>query len=366
MLIDYDIVICGAGVVGLAIAKKLSESGKACLLIEKNSHIGSETSSRNSEVIHAGLYYKNSPLKEKFCILGRQLLYDYCSKNSIPFSNCGKYIVGHTDDKSYISDVYKRCHKNNLKDIEILNKNQINDIYPSLNAEIALYSPYTGIIDSHAYMNSLHSQFKGDSVYKCSVEEVKNKKNYLEVITNQGCIRTFNFINSAGLWSYDIAKKMDFDCLIPNHKFVKGNYFSYSGKNPFNHLIYPIPNKDGLGIHLTTDLNSQAKFGPDTEILDIKTYPSEIDYNVNENLKEKFYKCIKDYWPSVNKDKLHAGYSGIRSKAYIDSRAHNDFVIDEINHGYGKAVNLFGIESPGLTSSLAIANYINTLIHNQL
>lgn len=359
-----DCVVIGAGVVGLAIARKMAMAGHEIILLEKENAIGTETSSRNSEVIHAGIYYPTHSLKAKLCVTGNKLLYEYCEQHKIAHQRCGKLIVA-TNKAQHIKlqKLYQQACDNQVVPLSWLDEQQIKHIEPELQATTALFSPSTGIIDSHGYMLSLQGDLEAHNGMIAFNSPLISAE-----ITAQGIILTVGgdepmqlladyVINSAGLYATSVAK--NFKGLathtIPNSYYAKGNYFSLASKAPFSHLIYPIPEEGGLGVHLTLDLAGQARFGPDVEWIE------HIDYQVDPHRGDGFYEAVRNYWPLLPDNSLQAAYSGIRPKIVAANQPAVDFRIDgESLHGIKGLINLFGIESPGLTASLAIADYVNT------
>lgn len=362
MIHDFDTIVIGAGAVGLSVARALSLSKKKVLLLEKEKIIGSGISSRNSEVIHSGIYYPKDSLKRKLCINGKKLLIDFCESKNISYKLVGKLIVAcNNNEVKTLLNIYKNGIDNGVKDIEIYNKYDLQNLEPELKAEKALFSPNTGILDSHGFMVSLLADFEkngGLISYKSSVTSIKNFSDGFALSVNKEEdfeVTSKEVINCAGLNAQEISalisgidKKN-----IPTRYLCKGNYFSYSSKIPFSKLIYPVPNDAGLGVHLTLDLSGRAKFGPDTEWID------KIDYSVSGKLRNSFYKAIKKYFPDVKEDFLMPDYSGIRPKIVNKNDRPSDFLIhSKKDHGINGYFALYGIESPGLTSSLALADYI--------
>jgi L-2-hydroxyglutarate oxidase LhgO len=367
-----DVVVVGAGVVGLAIARELAQDGQSVLLVEKEQSFGMSTSSRNSEVIHAGIYYPKDSLKAKLCVHGNRLLYSYAKERGVPFNNYGKLIVACTlAEQVSLEQIWCRAEENGVSGLERMTQSSIHQVEPELNAIEGIYSPTTGIIDSHSYMLSLLGDFEnagGVISYRTTFERAR-KSNQSEpwVITlksgdgmevfEMSCI---DVINCAGLGAVEVAKKIDglLPLHIPEAYFVKGNYFSLSGKTPFRHLIYPVPEQAGLGVHLTLDLNGRAKFGPDVEHIE-STDEQTIDYVVDPLRVGYFEKQIRQYWPGLPSNSLTPDYSGVRPKIKMNGIVEADFRIDTSEqHGVQGLINLFGIESPGLTASLAIAQEV--------
>lgn len=356
-----DAVVIGAGVVGLACARKLSLSGLSTIVLESQSSMGQGASSRNSEVIHSGIYYQPGSLKAKLCLEGREMLYKYCSARNISHAPIGKWVVANTDEQiSKLENIAHTAKQNSCDEVFWLNIKEAKKYEPELKAKKILVSPRTGIIDSHEYMINLLTDIEANGgilVPNSNVISCKSslKELILKVQSDEPCeINTKFIINSSGIMAPVLAKK--FGCKnipsLPKKGFCKGNYFGYSGKAPFKRLIYPVPDKGGLGIHLTLDLNGRAKFGPDVEWVD------EVNYFIDNNRKESFIREIKYYWPDINPEKLLPDYAGFRAKLETHGNF-SDFVISsEEQNGIKGLVNLFGIESPGLTSSLAIAKEV--------
>lgn len=371
-----DAIVIGAGAVGLAIAAKLSERFSQVLIIDQHPEIGQETSSRNSEVIHTGIYYPQGSLKALLCVRGKQLLYDFCQRYDVPHKAVGKLIVAQTDALSQLESIQQKAIGNGVDDLTLLGAKQLATLEPQLQltasnkAQSALFSPSTGIIDSHVYMQALLHQaesngafFVGNSQFKCAT---KNNDGFVVEIVNvtdhsisELCSPIL--INSAGLHAHTVAHHIENlnPESIPKLHYCRGHYFSYSGKSPFNHLIYPVPEKNitGLGVHGTLDMAGQLRFGPDVQ------YIHDLDYRFSPNLKETFSAAIKRYWPSLDPDKLQPAYTGIRPKLHGPNDAPQDFMIHGQNeHNIEGLVNLYGIESPGLTASLAIAEHVNQVL----
>ncbi|KGJ92889.1 NAD(P)/FAD-dependent oxidoreductase [Colwellia psychrerythraea] len=360
---NVDVLIVGAGVIGLAITAKLSQQFDDVLVIDKNSSFGEETSSRNSEVIHAGIYYPQNSLKAKLCVRGKKMLYHYCQERHIPVNKIGKLLVAHgKQEEAFLKQTIISAKNNGVDDLTWLDQATLAKLEPDLRASAALHSPSTGIIDSHAYMQSLLAQAEqNDAMFVAQTKMISAtpKQGGFEVsLDSQGELLTIQckyLINCAGLHSVALAHTingMD-KSVIPELHWCRGHYFSYQGKSPFKQLIYPIPRDNGLGIHASLDMGGQLKFGPDTQ------YIEHLDYNFPEQLKDKFIKQISQYFPTLSADKLQPSYAGIRPKLQAADDPFKDFVIQtsEIHHLNG-LVNLFGIDSPGLTSSLAIADYV--------
>lgn len=367
-----DSIVIGAGVVGLAIARELAIGGREVIIVERETLIGSITSARNSEVIHAGIYYPAGSAKARLCVAGRKLLYEYCETRNIPFDRCGKLIVATSPEQvAKLQGIRRAAATNGADDLIMVSGEDARRMEPALNCVAALLSPSTGIIDSHAYMQAL----LGDATSR-------GASLALQSVVARGCATSNGIrlmidtpdsapmelladvvINAAGLDAPSVAARIDGldSCHVPRAWFAKGNYYSLSGRAPFSRLVYPVPEPGGLGVHLTLDLGSQAKFGPDVEWLDIQA-SDEIDYRVDPGRADRFYAEIRKYWPGLPDEALAPAYSGVRPKIGPPG-TDADFVIQgPATHGIPGLVNLFGIESPGLTSSLALAGEVCNLV----
>ncbi len=361
-----DCIVIGAGVIGLAVARALALAGREVIVLEASDCIGSGISSRNSEVIHAGIYYPAASLKAKLCVAGRKLLYEYCATHHVPCNPCGKYIVA-TDEqqRSKLQAILDKARINGVDDMLLLDQEEMQHREPRLKCVSALLSPSTGLIDSHAYMLSLQADLEnagGVVVFNAAVSggAVKNDVLELTVLSGDSSSRlaAATVINCAGLGSDKLARSIDGIKIetLPVYSYAKGNYFTYAGKSPFNSLIYPVPNEYGLGVHVTHDMAGNLRFGPDVEWVD------ELNYEVDPNRCESFYEAIRSYWPELPDASLLPAYSGIRPKINGKGLAAADFVIQgKSEHGIDGLINLFGIESPGLTSSLALADYVKAM-----
>jgi len=367
---QVECLVIGAGVVGLAVARELAKQGKEVLLVEQESGIGMQTSSRNSEVIHAGIYYPKGSLKAELCVRGNKMLYQYCLDNNIPHQRAGKFIVAkNATQEVELIKIHKHALENGVEDLRWLDKNQVHKEEPALSVNAALYSPSTGIIDSHAYMLQLQADFErfgGQVVFNTNlaIKHIDKEGVTVELLGQNAELKAKYCVNSAGLEAVNLLQDVaEFPPdQLPTAHYAKGSYFSYGGKVPFSHLIYPVPEVGGLGIHLTLDLSGAAKFGPDVEWLDTQNL-DEFDYKVDPIKAKKFEQAIKSYWPSLEGEKLIADYSGIRPKISGPSETSADFMIQsEQQHGIRGLVNLFGIESPGLTASLAIGERVGKLL----
>lgn len=369
-----DAVVIGGGAVGLAIGRALALAGQETILLEKNRHVGMETSARNSEVIHAGLYYPPGSLKARLCVAGRARLYDFCASHGVAHKRLGKLIVAaRSNQEEELFTILHRARDNGVDDLKYLSMAEMAALEPELAASTGLFSPSTGIVDSHAYMQALlgDAQAAGASLAREAVilSAERHGHRYRLSVQNAGEILTLEtrlLVNSAGLWAQHVARTIDgLDAkFIPPVHFAKGNYVTLNARSPFRHLVYPVPEPGGLGVHLTLDMAGAARFGPNVEWL-AATDPSEIDYAVSPNLAAEFAPRIAAYWPRVTAGMLSPGYSGVRPKIGGRENPNADFRIDGPQaHGLPGLVNLFGMESPGLTASLAIAELVEEMLRD--
>jgi L-2-hydroxyglutarate oxidase LhgO len=364
---SVECVVVGAGIVGLAVARALALAGREVLVLEKERWIGADTSSRNSEVIHAGLYYPEGSLKARFCVAGRKLLYAYCAEHGVPHQRVGKLVVACTEEEvPALRKVIARAEANGVHDLEWIGGNQAREMEPALSCLAAFHSPSTGIIDSHGLMLAYQAdaEAKGAAiVLRAPVlgGRVTSRGFSLDVGgAEKMTLEARLLVNSAGLYAPDFAHRLVGlpPASIPRDYYCRGVYFTLSGKTPFRRLVYPVPEAAGLGVHLTLDLAGHARFGPDTEWID------GIDYTVDPRRGDRFYAAIRSYWPGLPDGALQPGYAGIRPKINSAAEASADFVIQgPESHGVPGLVNLFGIESPGLTASLAIADHVAAKIN---
>lgn len=360
-----DCVVAGAGVVGLAIARRLAVAGRDVIVLEAEGDIGTVTSSRNSEVIHAGIYYPRDSLMARFCVSGRQALYHYCAEHGVPHRNCGKLIVAtNRDENERLASIAERAAANGVTDMRIISGSDARALEPALNCTGALLSPSTGIIDSHAYMLALHGDAEAHGTlfaFHAPLLEARLESDYFALKVGGAAPMTIGcrlFVNAAGHQAPALAHTIDAlpKAQIPKPYLAKGNYFSCATRAPFSRLIYPVPVAGGLGVHLTLDMAGLARFGPDVEWIE------QFDYAVDPARAELFYPAIRKYWPALPDGSLVPAYSGIRPKIVPPSIASQDFVIQgPRDHGVAGLINLFGIESPGLTSSLAIADHVASI-----
>ena len=360
-----ECVVVGAGVIGLAVARRLAQAGREVVVLEAAEGIGTVTSSRNSEVIHAGIYYKAGSLMARTCVAGKKMLYRYCADHGVPHKNCGKLIVATTPKEAEkLQSIRAHAEANGVLDMQMLSGEAARALEPALNCDAALLSPSTGIIDSHAFMLALRGDAEAAGAalaFHTPLLRARAVAGKIELDAGGDAPMTLEcrlLVNSAGLNAPAVARGIDGMPLasIPRAYLAKGNYFSCSRKAPFSHLIYPVPEPGGLGVHLTLDMAGQARFGPDVEWVDT------IDYAVDPARAARFYPAIRKYWPALPDGALMPSYSGMRPKIVPPAVASQDFVIQgPKDHGVAGLINLFGIESPGLTSSLAIADYVDEL-----
>ena len=367
-----DTVVIGAGVVGLAIARELALAGREVIVLEKNAAIGEETSARNSEVIHAGLYYPRGSLKARFCVEGRQRLYEYCEARHIPHRRCGKLLVAtHPGQVRKLDSVQAAAVANGVTDLEQLSAHDVQRLEPQVHALAGFLSPSTGIVDSHAFMLALRGDLEaagGAIATHCRCTAAKHDGATWQLTCATAdvpfSLRARTVVNAAGLHATRVARLLDAaDDTIPRPHFAKGNYFTYSGRSPFAHLVYPLPEDGGLGVHATLDLAGRVRFGPDVEWLRDDVDTDALDYAVDPARSAAFYGAIRNYWPALPDGGLLPAYSGIRPKTSGRGEPAADFSVRRSGErGHARLVQLFGIESPGLTSALAIGVYVADLL----
>lgn len=361
-----DCVVIGAGVVGLAVARALAMAGREVIVLDSENMIGTGTSSRNSEVIHAGIYYPQNSLKALCCVAGKHLLYDYCESHQVPHRRCGKLIVASDDNQlDTLKGIEQKAINNGVTDLQWLDANDVHELEPALHCVGALLSPSTGIIDSHSLMLA----YQGDAEKAGAMlgflspiigGEVMDNGIALDVGGDEAMgLLAQCVVNSAGLYAGEVAhsiRGLNKDS-IPPHYYAKGNYYTLATRSPFSRLIYPVPEAAGLGVHVTIDLAGQARFGPDVEWID------GIDYDVDPARADVFYAAIRSYWPDLPDNSIQPGYAGVRPKLQAPGEPAADFVIQgPTEHGVAGLVNLYGIESPGLTASLSIAERVAALL----
>nr|WP_310371715.1 NAD(P)/FAD-dependent oxidoreductase [Rhodoferax ferrireducens] len=365
MMDQVDAVVIGAGVVGLAVARALALQGREVLVLEAADAIGTGTSSRNSEVIHAGIYYAPGSLKASLCVQGKQLLYAYCAERGIAHQRCGKLIVAtDAEQLAQLEKIRLQAAANGVDDLQLLDRAAARALEPQLECTGALLSPSTGIVDSHALMLALLGDLEnagGLLALNSPLAQMQIAQDAIILEAEDGTrLQARTVVNAAGLQAQALARR----CAgldprhVPPSYYAKGNYFTLAGRAPFQHLIYPAPQAAGLGVHLTLDLGGQAKFGPDVQWVD-----SPDDLVVDPARGKAFYAEVRKYWPGLPDGALLPGYAGIRPKIQAPHEAAKDFLVQgPAVHGVPGLVNLFGIESPGLTSCLAIAEHVARLV----
>ncbi|MEJ1227979.1 NAD(P)/FAD-dependent oxidoreductase [Pseudomonas sp. CCNWLW56] len=366
MRVDIQCVVAGAGVVGLAVAREMARAGHEVLVIESGAAIGMGISSRNSEVIHAGIYYPPGSLKAQLCVEGRHRLYAYCESHGVATRRLGKLIVARDQAQlAGLQALLERGLANGVDDLRLLDRTQALALEPALACVAALYSPSTGIVDSHGLMLALQGDAQAagaDVAFHSPLLGVRIEAGHFTLEVGGSAQMSLScrlLINATGLHAPALARRMEGlpAQTVPDDYLCKGNYFSLAGRAPFRHLIYPAPQAAGLGTHMTLDMAGQARFGPDVEWVDHE------DYRVDPARAEVFYLAIRDYWPGLPDQSLQPAYSGIRPKISAPGEPARDFLISsEAEHGVPGLINLFGIESPGLTSCLAIAAKVRHLL----
>ena len=362
-----DAVVVGAGAVGLAVARELASRGLETLVLEATAGIGNGTSSRNSEVIHAGLHDVPTALKTRLCISGRRALYPYCESHGVGHRRCGKLVVAATPAQvETLRRIERNALANGVEGLRWLDGAQAHDLEPALDVEAALLSSATGIVDSHALMLAYLGDLEnagGGLVLRSPVDRVLARRQGFVLQVGGDApteLETGVLVNAAGLHATALACRIDGldPAQVPRTWFAKGNYYALTSRSPFTHLVYPVPEPGGLGVHLTLDLAGQARFGPDVEWLEAET-PDAIDYAVDPARSIAFYAAIRRYWPGLRDDALVPAYSGVRPKLQGPGAPSSDFMLQGPEaHGVAGLMNLFGIESPGLTASLAIATEV--------
>jgi L-2-hydroxyglutarate oxidase LhgO len=349
-----DAVVIGAGVVGLAVAKALAQLGREVLVLERNLQIGAETSSRNSEVIHAGIYYPAGSNKARLCVRGKELLYEHCHAHGVPHNRCGKLIVATSaEQRNTLHEYTSAARTNGAGLLRWVECDELSQLEPAVTGLAGILSPTTGIIDSHQYMLSLQGLLEasgGVIAFDTAVSHLEVQAPGVCVHSQQGSIHCQTLINCAGLWAPGLGATIDAN--TPTARYAIGHYYSYAG-TPFKHLIYPVAEAGGLGIHVTFDLGGQTRFGPDVRWLE------RVDYSFDDSARDQFVSAIRRYYPDLDATRLQPGYTGIRPKLAKSPGAAEDFVLrGPADHGVAGFINLLGIESPGLTASLAIAEWV--------
>ena len=369
MLTEIDVAIIGAGVIGLAMAGEIAQRKKEVFVFEKNHSFGLETSSRNSEVIHAGIYYPEDSLKTRLCVEGKSLLYELCDRHGIAYKKLGKIIVAASENETtQLEKLYEQGRKNGVEDLMLLSRTELKKLEPNVEARAALLSPSSGILDSYALLKFLYSQARekgAEFVFNTEVIGIERMeaKYRVEIRDREGISAFISrvVINAAGLNSDRIAQLAGIDVAKAGYRlhYCKGEYFSLSSKcrNVVTRLIYPTPEQAGHGIHVTLGLDGRARLGPNAR------YVEAIDYGVDETQRQAFYNSAKRFLPLVELEDLAPEFAGIRPKLQGPGEAFQDFVIaHEEKTGFPGLINLIGIESPGLTASLAIARYVDRMV----
>lgn len=359
----FDCVVVGAGAVGLAVARSIALAGHEVVVAEAASAIGTGASSRNSEVIHAGIYYPTRSLKARLCVAGKHALHDYCRRKSVPHRRIGKLIVAVSDDEVDTLESYRvQAAANGVPDLRWVEREELAELEPELRAVRGLFSPSTGILDSHAYLLALRGDFEdagGMIAFGSPVDGARQTSDGFEVLVGDARVRCRRLINAAGIDAPAVARNIDgLDAsLVPKGWLAKGHYYHLAGKSPFTHLVYPQAGDGGLGVHVTLDMAGGVRFGPDVRWID------EPDYDFDDSRREEFFAAIRRYYPGLDETKLQPAYTGIRPKIVGPGEPAADFLIQGPQaHGLPGLVNLFGIESPGLTASLAIGDEVLALL----
>jgi L-2-hydroxyglutarate oxidase LhgO len=371
MSADVETIVVGAGAVGLAVARTLALSGHEVMVLEQHALIGSETSSRNSEVIHAGIYYPPGSLRATLCVRGKELVYAFCAENNVAHARCGKLLVATNDSQlPKLAAIKETAARNGVADLEPLGGNAARELEPQVACVAALLSPSTGIIDSHGFMLALEGHIEangGSVVLRCPVERIeRDGAGHFRLTTGgdaPGAITCRNLVVSAGLHATKLARTLEFGdaYLPPETYFAKGQYYALSGRSPFGRHIYPMPDGAWLGLHATIDIGGRCKFGPDI------AWIPDIDYSFVPEKLGAFLDFIRSYYPGLELERLHPDYTGIRPKLYREGEPVPDFAIHgPKTHGQDGLVALYGIESPGLTASLAIGELVTQMLARPL
>lgn len=366
--LEADLVVIGAGVIGLAVGRAAAMKGRDVIILEAEEAIAVHTSSRNSEVIHAGLYYATGSNKARLCVEGRRQLYDYLDTHGVTYNNCGKLVVAHPHEADGLSAIIDRAQANGVEDLELIDGAAAREIEPALSPDIsaAIRSPVSGIFDSHGYFLALQGELEdhgGMIAFGTPVEDGRLTNDGVELVTggeSPARITARTVINSAGHHAITIARRIEGPHTerLPQPRYVKGSYFSVLGKTPFSRLIYPMPDSASLGLHLTVDLSGRGRLGPDAEWLPKGACPP-FDYRVDPARAAAFYESARRYWPGLPDGALAPDYAGVRPKIVGPDEPSGDFMFDTVDT---RLINLIGMESPGLTSSLAIADHVAGLL----
>lgn len=364
---DIESVVVGAGAVGLAVGRALARADREVMVLEQHALIGSEISSRNSEVIHAGIYYPTGSLRALLCVRGKELLYQFCSDHAVPHQRCGKLLVAtHESQLPKLAQLHRTADANGVRDLEPLSAVAARELEPELACVAALLSPSTGVIDSHGYMLALQGEIEahgGSVVLRCPVVGIERLAGGGFRLTtggeDAGSLTCKVLVNSAGLHASRLAASMtpSTGYVPPPTYYAKGQYYALSGRSPFKRHIYPMPDGAWLGLHATVDIGGRCKFGPDI------AWIPDIDYTFEPEKLTQFLSFIRSYYPGLEAERLHPDYTGIRPKLYREGEPVPDFLIQGPKaHGIEGFVGLYGIESPGLTSSLAIGEEVARLL----
>jgi L-2-hydroxyglutarate oxidase LhgO len=370
MTADVETIVIGAGVVGLAVARALVMAGHEVMVLEQHELIGSETSSRNSEVIHAGIYYPPGSLRATLCVRGKELLYRFCAENGVAHARCGKLLVAtHESQLAKLAAIKETAARNGVTDLEPIGGNAARELEPELACVAALVSPSTGIVDSHGLMLALEGHVEaggGHVVLRCPVERMDRDPAGLFRLTtggdSPGTITARNLVNSGGLHATRLARTLGYGATYapPETYYAKGQYYALSGRSPFRRHIYPMPDGAWLGLHATVDIGGRCKFGPDIE------WTEGIDYSFQPEKLARFLDFIRSYYPGLDERRLHADYTGVRPKLYREGEPVPDFAVHgPERHGLQGLVNLYGIESPGLTAALAIGEMVADMLRKR-
>ena len=362
-----DAVVVGAGAVGLAVGRARARQGHEVVVLEKETAIGQGVSSRNSEVIHAGLYYAPGSLKARLCVQGKGMLYALCERHNVPHQRCGKLVVATDEVQHAALDRIAQMAAANGVPVEWKSAGAVRAMEPALNATGALWSPTTGIVDSHAYMLAIQAELEhaggvvalGSALQSARLSTVTGGDHEL-LLADGSELATPRLVYAAALHACQLAQRFEgLDAShVPTPHYAKGSYYTLLGKSPFSRLVYPAPVDAWLGVHVTLDLGGQARFGPDMEWLDTQD-PDQIDYTVQLQRADVFYDAVRHYWPGLPDGALQPAYSGVRPKIHAPGTAAPDWRIDGPGlHGVQGLVNLFGVESPGLTSALAVGEHV--------
>jgi L-2-hydroxyglutarate oxidase LhgO len=369
---DFDAIVLGAGAVGLACAMTLSERGMSTLVLESAAIAGTGNSSRNSEVIHAGFYYSTGSLKHRMCVEGRRRLYSFLEQTGVPYRKCGKIVVATSPaELETIERLAQRAQDNEVEGVSLITAAGIGMLEPEVASVGGLLSSETGVFDSHAYMLAMVARIEANGslvAFRSPFVRAEVDVDGFRIWTggaDPACLTTCRIVNCAGLGSHAVARLIEGldPTTIPAQRFAKGSYFGLAGRAPFRRLIYPAPVDGGLGVHATLDLSGRIRFGPDVEWLPTGMTESEIDFSVELTRADSFYEAIRRYWPGLRDGDLFADYAGCRPKLSGPGVSAADFVLQtESDHGLPGLVNLYGIESPGLTSSLALADSVAAVL----